>query len=140
MARNRNNKAVEVLDNFEEVSDGFAEGEVQLGNVLSSFNFLSEPEVHVAPTSTKAFEFNFTKPPAETLTDTRKIKTEANIATPAVDGEIYSIGRYYKLRYSTAKMLNEIKAAHSDVNVYMNTIVDDAIRHYYDCLFKKELS
>jgi hypothetical protein len=35
-------------------------------------------------------------------------------------------------------MLNEIKAYHPDVNVYMNTLVDEAIRYYYPFGFKKE--
>jgi hypothetical protein len=73
----------------------------------------------------------------EDLADNRKLKTEAAAATPTADGEAYSIGRYYKLRYSTARMLNEIKASHFDVNVYMNTIVDEAIRYYYTFGFKK---
>lgn len=37
-------------------------------------------------------------------------------------------------------MLNEIKASHPNVNVnvYMNTIVDEAIRYYYGGLFEEE--
>lgn len=58
-------------------------------------------------------------------------------AAPSTECEAYTIGRYYKLRYSTAKMLNEIKASHHDVNVYMNTIVDEAIRYYCSFCFKK---
>ncbi|MCM0647669.1 hypothetical protein NBE98_04670 [Clostridium swellfunianum] len=60
--------------------------------------------------------------------------------TPLIDGEGFDIKRTYKLRESTARMLNEIKAVHPDVNVYMNTIVDAAIRHYYEFIFSKQES
>lgn len=91
------------------------------------------------PDGTMISSFSFITPEnssAEDLTDNRKVKTEASVCTPSVEGESYTIGRYYKLRYSTAKMLNEIKAAHPDVNVYMNTIVDEAIRYYYSSIIK----
>lgn len=103
-------------------------------------------ETSLAPFSTAPLgilvsSFNFTEDavsPKENLEDNRKTKTATVVATPSVEGEAYTIGRFYKLRYSTAKMLNEIKAAHPDVNVYMNTIVDEAIRYYYSFLFKNE--
>jgi hypothetical protein len=124
---------VESLDKDEEDDNGFIDGDVSIGKVLSSFNFAEAP---AAPA--KGFKFYTATKADNTLTDNRKIKTEANIATPRVEGETYSVGRYYKLRYSTAKMLNEIKASHHDVNVYMNTLVDEAIRYYYSSAFKKE--
>lgn len=83
------------------------------------------------PDGTLISSFNFSE---DSIIDNRKTKTEAAVKTPKVDGEAYTIGRFYKLRYSTAKMLNEIKANHHNVNVYMNTIVDDAIRYYYNAL------
>jgi hypothetical protein len=131
---------VECLDFYDEEEGGFIEGDALAENVLSSFSFTSEPELTPAeaPTNVKAFEFNVSSPAAEALIDNRKIKMEANTATPAIRGEAYTISRFYKLRYSTAKMLNEIKAAHPDVNVYMNTIVDEAIRYYYEFLFEKK--
>lgn len=71
------------------------------------------------------------KTTTEGIVDNIKTKSEANVATDFVYGEAYSISLFYKLRYSTAKMLNEIKASHSNVNVYMNTIVYEAIRYCY---------
>jgi hypothetical protein len=186
---------IEQVDYYEEVEDGFSEGDVITGKVLSSFTFAPEsaevsgsdlikplefipvtaaaqkeavatptgfqfsPAVRATakesapipkgfqfqspeaaaqkkkPVAPKAFEFSPGKASAESLIDTRKTKTEGNVATPSVDGEAYTVGRYYKLRYSTAKMLNEIKAGHKDVNVYMNSIVDESIRWYYGWLF-----
>lgn len=99
-----------------------------VGTTVSSFSFDRES----IPS-----EASNVKQSANIIEDNRKLKTEANVSTPPVDGETYTISRFYKLRYSTAKMLNEIKAAHPDVNVYMNTIVDEAIRHYYSYIFEK---
>jgi hypothetical protein len=130
---------IESLDGIDEIDDnGFIEGDVPMGAVLTSFSFTSEPAPASPPAPAKSFTFNDAKPTADALTDNRKIKTEPNIATPPIEGEPYTVGRYYKLRYSTAKMLNEIKASHPDVNVYMNTLVDEAIRHYYSFVFKKD--
>ncbi|MFL0248110.1 hypothetical protein [Candidatus Clostridium stratigraminis] len=137
--KNQSISSIENLDYYDEEENGFSEGDVAPGNVLSSFSFTSESEPGLTgtPTTINAFGFNTSKPDAEALIDTRKTKTEANIATPSIDGEAYTVNRFYKLRYSTAKMLNEIKAAHPDVNVYMNTIVDEAIRYYHGFLFEK---
>ncbi|MBL4935556.1 hypothetical protein JK636_07260 [Clostridium sp. YIM B02515] len=118
----------ESLDVIEEDDCGFIEGDVDFGNVITSFSFAPAPPA-AEPTPSNTFNFNKNN---TALTDNRKIKTEANVATPKVDDEPYTVGRYYKIRYSTAKMLNEIKASHHDVNVYMNTIVDEAIRYYYE--------
>lgn len=136
--KNKSISSIENIDFYDEEENGFSEGDVAPGNVLSSFSFTSEPEPVLTGTpTTNTFGFNASKPEAETLVDNRKTKKEPNTATPFIEGESYTISRFYKLRYSTAKMLNEIKAAHPDVNVYMNTIVDEAIRYYHDFLFEK---
>lgn len=61
----------------------------------------------------------------------------ATETTPPIEDEPLNVPRSYKIRNSTARMLNEIKAAHPDVNVYMNTIVDTALRNYYDFFFSE---
>ncbi|QAA34753.1 hypothetical protein [Clostridium manihotivorum] len=63
--------------------------------------------------------------------DNRTTKSAPNGITPPIDGEFFTIKRTYTLRKSTIKMLNHIKALDDDINVYMNTLVDAAIRHYY---------
>lgn len=73
----------------------------------------------------------------ENIVDIRTTKTSANGVTPPVDGEFFTIKRTYTLRKSTVKMLNHIKALDDDINVYMNTLVDEAIRHYYDHILNK---
>jgi hypothetical protein len=65
-------------------------------------------------------------------TDNRTNKSTPNGITPPIDGEFFTVKRTYTLRKSTIKMLNHIKALDEDINVYMNTLVDAAIRHYYE--------
>ncbi|PRR79864.1 hypothetical protein [Clostridium vincentii] len=62
----------------------------------------------------------------------RLVKGTTKGMTPPIDGEYFNVKRGYSLRKSTAVMLNELKASHPDINVYMNSIADAAIRHYYN--------
>lgn len=80
---------------------------------------------------------NIPLPSANTIIDTRIGKPTANGITPPVNGEYFNIKRGYSLRRSTVVMLNELKASHPDINVYMNSIVDVAIRHYYEFITKE---
>lgn len=133
----KDNFSIKSNDESTEEFNGLIEDSINnipQGNIMSSFNFaeeLSPSESLIIKQSTDP-ELNRTT--TYGLVDNRKTKAEANVVTKSVDGEAYSISRFYKLRYSTAKMLNEIKASHSNVNVYMNTIVDEAIRYYYSSL------
>lgn len=121
----------------EEDDIGFIDGDIDTNGALAVFNFATQPPVPVASATSHIFNFNSSTITKNSLIDNIKIKTEPNNITPKIEGEAYTVGRYYKLRYSTAKMLNEIKASHPDVNVYMNILVDEAIRHYYSFCFKK---
>jgi hypothetical protein len=58
-------------------------------------------------------------------------------STPPVDGEAFTLKRCYQFRPSTLRKLNELKAQHSEVNVYLNTIIDDAITHYHEHIFSR---
>lgn len=69
------------------------------------------------------------------IVDNRTLKTSANGITPPVDGEYFDVSRTFKFRKSTIKMLNELKAAHPDINIYLSSIVDNALRHYYSYIF-----
>lgn len=127
----------------------FSEGELKLeGTILKSFSFDNEgePNEHMvsyshsentAPlnlTSDKInSRYNLKDDKEETL-DHRTLKTNPNGRTPPVDGEAFDMVRSYTLRRSTVRILSKIKAIHSDDNVYLNTIVDEAIRHYYEYL------
>ncbi len=69
------------------------------------------------------------------LIDHRFGKPSPNGITPPVDGETFDIKRTYPLRKSTVRKLNELKAAHPDINAYLSTILDSAIVHYYNYIF-----
>lgn len=70
------------------------------------------------------------------LLDNRVGKPTPNGITPPIDGEAFDVKRTYALRKSTIRKLNELKAAHPDVNVYLSTILDAAITHYYNLTLK----
>ena len=71
------------------------------------------------------------------LIDNRRLKSEPNGITPPIDGEYFVIKRGFTFRRSTVRMLNELKAAHPNENVYLSTIVDKALRHYHEYIFKE---
>lgn len=79
--------------------------------------------------------FNFSS--SKNLTDTRKLKAKPNGKTPPIDGETFEINRSFTLRKSTVRHLIELKAAHPDINIYLNSIVDKALNHYHDFIFNK---
>jgi len=68
------------------------------------------------------------------ILDHSSIKANLSGRTPPIDGEIFDMVRSYTLRRSTSRILSKIKAIHSDDNVYLNTIIDEAIRYYYEYL------
>jgi hypothetical protein len=141
----------------------FSEGEPVLeGTLLRSFVFddsSDEPievdltSVNAAPISTKTSNIQAnensnneatsslnnneisSKPESKKdITDYRFSKSNPLGRTPPVDGEAFDMVRCYTLRRSTVRILSKIKAIHLDDNVYLNTIVDEAIRHYYEYL------
>jgi hypothetical protein len=135
VSNKKSSKKTKVKNDFEfdEEEDidicSLTEGEPILeGTLLRSFIFSdpnSEPiEIHV--NSTNAITIN--------NLDYRFSKTNPSGRTPPVDGEAFDMVRCYTLRRSTVRILSKIKAIHQDDNVYLNTIVDEAIRHYYEHL------
>jgi hypothetical protein len=113
--------------------------------VISNFDFSNSSNVYLqaqdVSATSKAIIDNTTNKSNSTIssvqlsdtssTDNRTTKSVPNGITPPIDGEFFTIKRTYTLRKSTIKMLNHIKALDDDINVYMNTLVDAAIRHYY---------
>ena len=57
--------------------------------------------------------------------------------TPFINGEQFTLKRCYQFRPSTVRKLNELKANHSDVNAYLNTILDEAILFYHKHVFNE---
>ncbi len=65
------------------------------------------------------------------LPDNRTLKSEPNGITPPIDGEYFSLRRTFAFRPSTVRLLNELKAMEPGINVYLSSIVDKALWHYY---------
>jgi hypothetical protein len=127
--RNFNSK-IESLDAFEQDDDGFIDGDVEVGRPIISFSFGAKPTANPHPVSaTKTDVFSYGK---------MSFNASTRGATPAVDGEAYTLKRCYQYRPSTVRKLNELKANHWDVNVYLNTIIDEAISHYYEHVFHRK--
>jgi hypothetical protein len=124
----------------------FSEGELKLeGTLLKSFSFDNdgEPNEHMAsyshaentaPLNLTSNQSNSSSNYIKENLDHRTLKANPNGRTPSIDGEAFDMVRSYTLRRSTVRILSKIKAIHSDDNVYLNTIVDEAIRHYYEYL------
>jgi hypothetical protein len=115
--------------------------EVDLSNcsVISSFSFGKDNAVSgmstekSQPTVTeKKVNINANRHSAGESPAIRTPKTQAYGITPPVDGEYFEVKRTFVFRRSTLRMLNKIKAAHPDENVYLSSILDEALRHYYD--------
>jgi hypothetical protein len=124
-------KNIEVLDLEEDDEDGFTEGTVDIGKPLMTFSFAPTPQVQaLASAAAKPSMIS-----RDNFSGKKFFNPSQRGATPAVAGEDFTLVRSYKLRPSTMKKLNEIKAKHSNVNVYLNTLVDEAISFYYDHLF-----
>ncbi len=72
----------------------------------------------------------------ESSTESQIIKKRANSRTPAIDGEEFDVRRTYIMRKSTVKMVNQLKGMSDDVNIHMNTIIDTAIRYYFNSVIE----
>ncbi|OOM69048.1 hypothetical protein [Clostridium sp. BL-8] len=126
----------------------FCDGEAKIeGELLRSFSFDSSDEpteifTNSATTSSitpnKVISTNDTSfnsaAHKDDILDHRTQKANPNGRTPSVDGEAFDMVRSYTLRRSTVRILGKIKVIHNDDNVYLNTIVDEAIRYYYEYL------
>jgi hypothetical protein len=120
---------------YEEASEENGFIELPVGTPVATFNFNTDDPFKPKPQQNLALEKNEAK--SSPLIDNRIGKQSFNGLTPPIDGETFKYKRCYQFRESTVRMLNELKAAHPDVNVYLNTILDEAIRHYYKYFFIK---
>lgn len=67
--------------------------------------------------------------------EVRKIK-RGKRKTPTIDGEEFDVKRTYMMRKSTVRMLNQLKGMSEDVDIHMSTILDIAIRHYFNSVIE----
>ena len=114
-------------------------GEIK-GNLVQGFSFTDEPLNFAPVTKTtkqkSKVEKQKTKKNNTDILDMRKLSI-VNGLTPPIDGEKLEYKRCYMLRFSTLKKLEQIKAMHPDI-VYVSSIVDMAINHYFHCLYYNE--
>lgn len=135
--RNRKPKRaldVECLDAYEVDDNGFIDGDVNFGVPVATFSFGGTHEqlnYEVPIQKSKAVEVTSVKPYAADFNKNAPLRG----LTPPINGEEFTLKRGYQFRPSTLRKLNELKAKHPDVNVYLNTILDAAISHYYDYIF-----
>lgn len=129
---------------FEEDFDESGFDVAPLGTQVSSFSFCSDA---TEADNSNNIDFNnntkdilFTKQANKKSMDNRYGKPTANGAAPPIDGEPFNLKRCHNYRESTIRKLNELKAKHPDVNVYLCTILDEAINVFYNLTFyeKKE--
>jgi hypothetical protein len=119
----------ESSDASEVEDEGFIEGELNIGKPIASFNFegsIEKPKPAASPLTPAVHLFN----PEQKGTG----------LTPTIDGEAFSVKRGYQFRPSTLRKLFELKSKHLDVNTYLNTILDEAINHYYNYITNEKSS
>jgi len=136
--KNRSTSDVELLDESDIDDEGFIDGDISTGKVLSAFSF------GMSSTSSDNNTLIITEAPTENKIDTsldidKQVYPSAPRGlTPPINGEHYTVKRSYSMRPSTVRKLNALKADHPDVNVLFNTIVDMAISHYYNYIVNEK--
>ena len=110
------------------------------GNLVQGFSFTNEAVnfAHIPPSTIEKtkVEKQKTKKNNTDILDVIK-QSIVNGLTPPIDGEKLEYKRCYMLRFSTLKKLEQIKAMHPDI-VYVSSIVDMAINHYFHCISDNE--
>ena len=132
--KNKSSSDIEYLDEHDIDDEGFIEGDINTGKVLSTFSF----GMNAASSDNKPWSIQNPiqeKAGEKLVMQNQTYSTSPRGLTPPINGEHYTVKRSYAMRPSTVRKLNVLKAEHPDVNVLFNTIVDMAISHYYDYIF-----
>ena len=153
MKRKSNNNSISVDDlcYVEEVEEnGVCESPI-LGTPVAMFSFDSTSSPTNEPmfkesASKKEVETKlatdssiiFSPPTDKTLTNIKASRSQPYGITPPVNGEYFDTRRTFNFRQSTVRMLNELKAANPDINAYLSSIVDQAVCHYHEYIFKEK--
>lgn len=120
---------------FMEEEDGGVE-EVVKGEAIATFSFgLMDSSNDSVPLNNSLPSKNNDKTIDQSVNKTYPVNPRG--VTPPIDGEHFTLKRGYQLRPSTLRKLNELKSKHPDVNVYLNTILDAAILHYYEYIINE---
>ena len=73
------------------------------------------------------------------IIDTRTLRPQAFGKTPSINGEAFERSRTFMFRISTIRVLNKIKAEDPDENIYLSSIIDNAILHYANYIINKTI-
>jgi hypothetical protein len=122
-AQNGASNEIFCFDCEEADTEGIVEGYIPEGKVISSFSFGDMPKESTCD---------------DKLVDNRRLQKQPYGRTPAVDGEKFEVSRTFLFRRSTVRILNRLKAEHEDENVYLSSIVDEAVMWYYGFVFGKK--
>lgn len=145
MGKKNKSHCIDISCEYEVEEDGFIDN--FLGDAIKAFDF-SKDKDDIVDNSYSSIPSTIIEPQNDLynirgttteIKDNRSGKPCANGITPPIDGEVFDIRRTYILRKSTLRKLNEIKAHHSNVNIYLNTIIDEAIVFYHNHVFSKKL-
>ena len=125
---------IESLDYVDFEEEGFIESDFNFGKPVAAFSFGSEKNnvPQEVPSQTESI---LNKNISKNSPKKNMASSYPKGITPPVDGEQYTVQRCHQYRPSTLRKLNELKAKHPDVNAYLNTIIDEAIVHYYNYIF-----
>jgi hypothetical protein len=129
-------ETIESLDSNNLDEDGFVEGDLKGFKPVASFSFGANNAKELKG-EILSFSPNSNNQGASFSFSNQSSKNSQRGLTPAVDGELFTLKRCYQFRPSTIRTLNELKAKHPDVNIYLNTIIDEAISYYYDHVISK---
>lgn len=117
------------------------------GEVINTFSFASAPpslvaseEMPISNTSDKINHQSEQKAKSSTIIHDNRTNPFPNGITPPINGEPLNKKRSYLLRESTIRKINKLVACDPDVNVYVSTIVDKAINHYYEYIISQQNS
>lgn len=151
MKRKSNNNSIQIgnLDYEEELEEnGIYESPIT-GTPVAQFTFennsVSSNKVIPKETHSEIMEASVQSSIADKqseltdkIKDNKLLRSQPYGITPPVNGEYFDTRRSFSFRKSTIRMLNELKATHPNINVYLNSIVDKAICHYYEYIFKEK--
>ncbi|KRU25938.1 hypothetical protein VT91_12000 [Clostridium sporogenes] len=138
MQNNKIDKEIERLDAYEDDDYDCFEENIE-GKLLKGFSFSNDFDANSNENIHGRNISNINIKAVDPIVDNRKNTGVVNGVTPPVDGEPFTIKRTYLFRESTIRKLNQLKANSDNINIYLNTIVDAAINHYFQCVINNEL-
>ncbi len=141
-----NQNIIEMEEDTNSFSDGFSDEIPSSDGVIFKFDFediANDPESlsKIADiVKESSLKQNITEK-SNNLLSTHEVSFHASKVrglTPPINGEKFDIKRSYQFRASTLKKLNQLKGESSDINIYLNEIIDAAVCFYYDSVFNNK--